>query len=263
MLTRHAITKRAEDDQVDAAAVVERDYVLAHIVAQLSHAAPSDGGRLVFKGGTALRFVHIEGYRYSADLDFTVIGGGEDAAISAVGAVLDMAREHAGLPHLTLSEGHSSVIEYIGPLGSARPKKLKLDLATEEHVAAIAQLSMGNIWPDLPAAVPFDVYPIEEISAEKLRCIIQRVQCRDLYDLYRLSENVGIDLASIRPLFEDKCRVKKIDPAVFAGRFADRVDRYRQRWGGEMSEHIADVPRFDAVERILRRNLRQSGFIGD
>ena len=65
MLTRHALTRRADTDGVDAA-VVERDYVLAHVVAQLHRARPQDGGRLVFKGGTALRFVHFPGYRYSA-----------------------------------------------------------------------------------------------------------------------------------------------------------------------------------------------------
>jgi hypothetical protein len=55
MLTRHAITQRADADGVDAA-VAERDYVLAHVIAQLHHAVPADGGRLVFKDGTALRF---------------------------------------------------------------------------------------------------------------------------------------------------------------------------------------------------------------
>ena len=79
MLTRHAITQRADADGVDAA-VAERDYVLAHFIAQLHHAVPADGGRLVLKGGTALRFPHILDYRYSADLDFTVTGGGDGPA---------------------------------------------------------------------------------------------------------------------------------------------------------------------------------------
>jgi len=52
VLTRHVLTRRADTDGVDAA-VVERDYVLAHVVAQFHHARPEDGGRLVFKGGTA------------------------------------------------------------------------------------------------------------------------------------------------------------------------------------------------------------------
>lgn len=262
MLTRHAITKRAEDDQVDAA-VVERDYVLAHIVAQLSHATLSGGGRLVFKGGTALRFVHIENYRYSADLDFTIIDSSEEAALAALDAVLEMAIAHAELPHLERSEGSSPGIEYVGPLGSGRSRRIKLDLATDEYVASVTQMAMGDVWPDLPTPIPFDVYPIEEIGAEKLRCVIQRVQCRDMYDLYRLSNDVGIDLSAIRPLFDDKCRAKGIDPGIFAERFGDRVDRYRQRWDTEMSEHIAEFPRFDDVERIVRRHLRQAGLLND
>ena len=40
MLTRHEIVRRADDDGVDAA-VAERDYVLAHIVAQLHRATPT------------------------------------------------------------------------------------------------------------------------------------------------------------------------------------------------------------------------------
>lgn len=262
MLTRHAITKRAHDDAVDAA-VVERDYVLAHVVAQLSHASSTDGGRLVFKGGTALRFVHMEDYRYSADLDFTILSGTAGDALAALTALLDAAKTHAGLPHLHLSERNPPVVEYVGPLGSDRPRKIKVDLATDEYVAEVVRLPMNAIWPDLPKPAPFEVYPLEEIGAEKLRCIIQRVQCRDLYDLYRLSEDVGVDLRSIRPLFEAKCRTKSIDAGTFGDRFTDRVGRYRPRWTTEMREHIAEIARFDDVERIVRRSLRQSGYLGD
>ena len=67
------MTRRADADGVDAI-VVERDYALAHIVAKLHGLAPGDGKQLVFKGGTALRFVYLDQYRYSADLDFTALG---------------------------------------------------------------------------------------------------------------------------------------------------------------------------------------------
>ena len=58
------ITKIASRDGVDAR-VVERDYVLAHIVALLS--SQDADARLIFKGGTSLRLLHFEEYRYSAD----------------------------------------------------------------------------------------------------------------------------------------------------------------------------------------------------
>jgi uncharacterized protein len=260
VLTRHALTRRADTDGVDAA-VVERDYVLAHIVAQLHHARPKDGGRLVFKGGTALRFVYLPNYRYSADLDFTVINGSAQEATGALGQVLEAARDHAGLPLLELTGDDKPAISYVGPLGAARPRQIKLDLATDEHVESVEERTLLDIWPDLPDPVPFAVYPIEEIGAEKLRCIIQRVQCRDLYDLYRLTEDAGLSLAETRPLFERKARAKNLEPGTFAQRFEDRAERYAQRWDTEMNEHLAGPPRFDDLVRVVRRHLRKAGLL--
>ena len=66
MFTLHAIIRRAPADGVDAA-VVDRNYVFAHIVAQLHCLELAPGSRLVFKCGTALRLVYLGAYRYSAD----------------------------------------------------------------------------------------------------------------------------------------------------------------------------------------------------
>jgi predicted nucleotidyltransferase component of viral defense system len=257
VLTRHAITQRADADGVDAA-VAERDYILAHVVAQLHRAIPGDGGRLVFKGGTALRFVHIAKYRYSADLDFTVINGSTGPAVAAIADALAAARQHAELPHLELTGGGIPTIGYIGPLRAGKPRQIKLDVTADELVESAEQRVIQDIWLDLPSPVAFGVYPLGEIGAEKLRCIIQRVQCRDLYDLFRLTEDRSVSLAEIRPLFERKARAKGLDPSSFRDRFEDRMERYKRRWNNEMSEHIADPPRFDDVARVVRRHLRST-----
>jgi predicted nucleotidyltransferase component of viral defense system len=255
MLTRHAIARKADADRVDAA-VVERDYVLAHVVAQLHPVMPNDGGRLIFKGGTALRFVHVGEYRYSADLDFSVVGGDTGPAVAALADALEAAKQHAGLPHLELTEADPPAVAYIGPLGAAKARHIKLDVAADEHVESVEQRVVRDLWPDLPDPVGFDVYPIEEIAAEKLRCVIQRVQCRDLYDLFRLTEDMSVSLTGIRPLFERKARAKGLDPTSFGDRFESRIERYRRRWNDEMSEHIAEPPLFDNVARVVRRHLR-------
>jgi predicted nucleotidyltransferase component of viral defense system len=260
VLTRHQITRRADADGVDAA-VVERDYVLAHIVAQLHRANMRDGGRLVFKGGTALRLVHIGKYRYSADLDFSVLDGSADAADESVAEVLAAARDHAGFSHLELTSADKPAISFIGPLESSKPRVVKLDIATDEYVEDVEQLRILPVWDDLPEPVPFSVYPISEIGAEKLRCIIQRVQCRDLYDLFRLVDDMELSLGGIRPLFERKCGAKSIDPATFRDRFEDRQDRYKNRWDTEMPEHLSDPPRFDDVVRLVRRHLRAANLL--
>jgi uncharacterized protein len=260
VLTRHAITRRADADRVDAT-TVERDYVLAHIVAQLHHAVPQDGGHLAFKGGTALRFVHISDYRYSADLDFTIIDGDIELAVAAIADALAAARQHAQLPRLELSGADPPTIDYIGPLGAGRPRHIKLDVTANELVESIEQRTIQDIWPDLPSPVAFDVYPLDEIAAEKLRCIIQRLQCRDLYDLFRLTEDMSVSLAEIRPLFERKAQAKGLDPASFRDRFENRIKRYKPRWDNEINEHIADPPHFDDVVRAVRRHLRHAALL--
>lgn len=70
MTTKGQITKVASRDGVDAR-VIERDYVLAHVVALIS--AHDADHTLVFKGGTSLRLltlasptVHISGQSGSA-----------------------------------------------------------------------------------------------------------------------------------------------------------------------------------------------------
>ena len=66
MINRAQITRRSADDEVSAR-TVERDYMLAHIVAAVSSIQEESG--LIIKGGTALRLCYFEDYRYSADLE--------------------------------------------------------------------------------------------------------------------------------------------------------------------------------------------------
>jgi hypothetical protein len=63
----------------------------------------------------------------------------------------------------------------------------------------------------------------------------------------RLTEDLKVDLSGIRGLFESKSPIKELDPASFADKFEDRVDRYRDRWAREMGEHLADPPRLEDV----------------
>ena len=70
-MNKAQITRRADEDEVGSK-TVERDYVLAHLVGAI--AQERFEFRLVFKGGTALRLCHFDDHRYSADLDFSIMG---------------------------------------------------------------------------------------------------------------------------------------------------------------------------------------------
>jgi predicted nucleotidyltransferase component of viral defense system len=55
--------------------VIEKDYVLGWLLAAIS-VEPELSPTWIFKGGTCLRKCYYETYRFSEDLDFTVIDGG-------------------------------------------------------------------------------------------------------------------------------------------------------------------------------------------
>jgi predicted nucleotidyltransferase component of viral defense system len=106
------------------------------------------------------------------------------------------------------------------------------------------------------------VYTLIEVASEKLRCVIQRLQCRDLFDLFLLFEVVQVDATGAAMVFRPKAEHRGIDPGAFAARYRERIDQYRKRWEAELREHVpGEIPRFGDVERRVTRHLRSAGLL--
>jgi hypothetical protein len=175
VINRNQIIRQADDDGVPAT-TVERDYILSHVLAAIANCEQAE--EIVFKGGTALRLCWFEDYRYSADLDFSLIGElDRPGALQAVAEALAVCRQALGLPALSLTDATPPRIEYTGPLG--RSRRLKLDLADDELVENTARRPVFRRYGD-QGECDCLAYALEETAAEKLRCVIQRLQCRDL-----------------------------------------------------------------------------------
>ncbi|HZK15584.1 MAG TPA: nucleotidyl transferase AbiEii/AbiGii toxin family protein [Solirubrobacterales bacterium] len=252
MIHPNLIKRKADEDGLSAS-VVERDYVLAHTLTAISK--HDEQGQIVFKGGTALRLCHFEDYRYSADLDFSLVGGlGVDGALQLIADALVECEETIGFPIICLTDGIPPRIEYIGPL-EAKPRRLKLDLADDELVEGTVTLPIARRYEDL-ASHRCLVYSLDEITAEKLRCVMQRLQCRDLYDLHELLVIHGVDAETVWPVFERKARHRNRDPGRFAARFENLTPEWERRWDRELMEYVLSPPHFDGALRAVRRELR-------
>jgi len=255
MITKAKIIRKASDEGVPAK-TVERDYALAHIIAAI--AVVNTDGMLVFKGGTALRLCHFEDYRYSADLDFSVLDASTADGLARIGEALKGVGDALFEPRLT--DASPPRISYTGPLEGYR--ELKLDLADDELVVNTEERPLIRRWDNLPPESTMRVYTTLEVAAEKLRCVIQRLQCRDLYDLHVLLSERGLDLGEAALLFEEKARHRGIDPAGFSARYERRVVEYEKRWERELTEHVqGEPPHFDAVQRAVARHLRRAKLI--
>lgn len=226
--------------------------MLTHIIDGLALLDPPAG--LIFKGGTALRLCFYDDYRYSADLDFSVAELSVADGLALLRRALERCSADIGFA-LSLREADQIFIDYVGPLG--RERNIKLDLADDELVLQTTRSAVIARYSDQPEERPeLATYTLEEIAAEKLRCIIQRLLCRDISDLHRLFVREGVDVDAVWPMFEEKARAKNIDPARFTDRLSTREPQYRQQWDEELSDLEPDIAPFEQVMRELRRKLR-------
>lgn len=255
MIGRGEVTKAANGFGVDAQ-TVERDYVLAHVAHQIARVG---GEHLVLKGGTCLRLAHFEQYRFSADLDYSLNAIDVGRALDVIDAAVTNTQQQTGMTALHLDRSSESLrIEYVGPLG-AKPRRIKLDLADDELLIEHADLPLVVAWRDLPAEALVHGYTLTEVCAEKLRCIIQRRQCRDVYDLWSLLENrSSVDLLDAWHRFERKAEHRGLRSLDFFGRWTNGSDWYRQRWDRELADYLGeDCPEFASVARAIDRNVAQ------
>lgn len=255
MIGRGEITKQAQRDGVDAQ-TVERDYVLAHTAVDIALVADE---RMILKGGTSLRLGHYDNYRYSADLDYSLLDITTSGALDLIAVALERCRNRIGIDMVTLdAQASPPRITYVGPLG-AKPRTLKLDLADNELVTEHASLPLVVSWRDLPDTASVRGYTLTEICAEKLRCIIQRRQCRDVYDLWNLlDERGGADLFDAWHRFERKAAHKDLDPHRFFERWGTGLDWYQRRWDDELADYLGGrLPTFDTVSRVLAQQIAE------
>lgn len=260
MIAKGFITQRANDEHLPAQ-TIERDYILSHLCADIG--AMGDG-RLVFKGGTLLRLCYFEDYRYSADLDFSAVDGlTVDGARALVGEAISACRARLEMPVLDLTDGDRapSWVTYIGPLG-AKPRKLKLDISDDELVTSRAHVALQRRWPDIPHDAAIEGYTLNEVSAEKVRCIAERLQCRDLYDIHELLDGGQVDALDAWHLYLRKAENdagrgrQRTPPREWSAMFERRLAAYSDRWDGELGDYLpGHVPRFDDIERRARRHL--------
>jgi predicted nucleotidyltransferase component of viral defense system len=210
---------------------IEKDYVLSWILNGIAHHHPLSHS-LVFKGGTVLKKFYFRDYRFSEDLDFTLLTPDVSNAtiFQQFQEVFEFVREAANIPLEIIEDnehedgGINFYIGYIGPLGGlSRNKKIKVDISkTELMVYQPVGRTCFKEYSDLDL---FDLhcYTLEEIMVEKMRSVMQRMQARDYYDIWYLLEEHGIDVAFIAREFSHKCHHKGLDPATFFIKLQQRI----------------------------------------
>ena len=247
---------------------IEKDYVLSWILQGIAtHKILSK--IIVFKGGTVLKKVYFDDYRFSEDLDFSLINDEieNQQIINYFKEAFNYVKEEANiiLGIIETNEhkdgGINFYISYTGPLGGGGAnKRVKVDISRNEvlEFSPIAK----NVFLTYSDQSEHKLlcYTLEEIVIEKMRSIMQRMQARDFYDLWYLSEIHGIDITFYTNEFVNKCKNKDLDPVNFFEKLENRLPLYKARWQKSMKEQIHDLPEFEQVKRETLRHLRNLKF---
>ena len=205
--------------------MLERDYCLAWFLVGLSQSRL--GHLLIFKGGTALKRCHFGDYRFSEDLDFTLARPSEFAEIrEGLEEVFEQVAQASGIRFAFEREDRQShvnsytfYLSYQGPLPN--PNTVKVDITISEVLLfLVEQRPVLRAYPefeDLPEDCPVAVYSLNEIASEKVVALSDtaRNEPRDLYDLWFLTVEAGVDLSQLVEAITEKLRFRqKISPAL-------------------------------------------------
>lgn len=248
---------------------IEKDYILSWILLAISkHVQLSEF--IVFKGGTVLKKVYFDDYRFSEDLDFTCLKDALDGKtiISWFTETFDFIMTEANIPlriidndsiqNNDLTKSVSFYISYIGPLGGqGNNKKVKIDISLGEKMVFNPVINKVIIpYSDL---VEYELlcYSLEEVLVEKMRSIMQRMQARDFYDLWYLLQEHGLDANLLISEFQVKCKSAGINHQDFHRKLQERQVQYKSRWKSSMSEQIKNLPDYEQVEREVLRHLKK------
>jgi len=264
MINREELLEFAREFQLEPN-VVEKDYALGWLLAGIAN-HPALRNTWIFKGGTCLKKCFFETYRFSEDLDFTL----RDPAHLDVGFLTNTFAEIANWIYDTSglelpSETHKfevftnprgsfsaqGRVGYRGPLGRAGdPPRMKLDVVHDEIVVLDPiRRPVHHPYSDCPDnGIDVLCYAFEEVFAEKVRALAERLRPRDLYDVVHLHRRADLqpDRAMVRSTLARKCEFKGIPVPTFNSlQNHPEITELQAEWENMLGHQLPVLPPFD------------------
>jgi predicted nucleotidyltransferase component of viral defense system len=249
--------------------VVEKDYALGWLLWGINH-HPTASRDWVFKGGTCLKKCYFETYRFSEDLDFSYLGSSSptvESLTQIMTEVSDLIMSEAGLefPKASIQfeifqnpRGSQSIqggIKYRGPVrpqvGLQHMQRIKIDLTLDEPLVLPAVTKqVEHQYSDRPTnGISILSYDYEEVFAEKIRALAQRLRPRDLYDVIHLHRRMDLapDRMKIYSTLESKCRLRGIKmPTMKSLETHDNRAFLESEWETQLKHQIPILPHFQS-----------------
>jgi predicted nucleotidyltransferase component of viral defense system len=259
---------------------IDKDWVLGHLL-NTFYSFDDIKSCFVFKGGTCLKKCYFEDYRFSEDLDFTLLDKNFPINFILLNKITQKAEEVSSIRYYVpeineqfyndVPQGYEVKIKFWGadhkPNSPVPPVNrwqtfIKLDISFSEKMFC-KPVYRQIIHPYSDSALinkTIPVYPMVEIMAEKLRSLIQRNRPRDIYDIWYIMQNAkNTNKKAIKELLLKKAETKNIQISnVDQFVNAQKLRKNKRAWESSLKQHlpINALPDFDMVYSELFKTIK-------
>ena len=237
--------RRLADEKGIPRDILEKDYALTNLLSVISEFPKLS--LIVFKGGTALKKIHFEEFRFSEDLDFTCL---EDVSDEFINFIKDkMKNLDVKFTEISdLEKKPNSVrfkVKYTMANGS--PASVRVDMSLRRDIIKdSSNMPVLHFYDTFPNTFEVPVMATEEIMAEKIRAIIYSRHPRHLHDVWYLNNHQ----VSLNPeMIKTKIKTAYNEKFVLSV-FSERIDEKKEEWIKDLEPLMPnDPPPFDVVSK--------------
>ena len=262
-LTNHDVKVWADEQSLPDLLFAELDYRLVKTLQEF-YSDDFLSKRLCMKGGTAINKLYLaETSRLSLDLDFNHLGSKEEVT-KEKRVIRELIME------LLKKQDNSYDVHYERPYGLTRIKaryktvggpvqNFKIEISHVERFPIIPPVKKKIKTPDGLADIV--TYTLEELTATKLRALLERFKARDIYDLFFISR-LKPDPKIIRKMFLYYFyRSRKVfNPKVH---YENIIKRYESgNYADDVTDFIKPTVTFDLAV-AAKDVISQYSFIND
>jgi len=235
---------------------IEKDYVISWVLWGIAQNELLNNN-LVFKGGTCLKKMHFEDYRYSEDMDFTL---GDDSVsdeniLENFNTIYEKVYEESRIKieliddSIDNHEASGSLkfkMSYSATHGS---DEIKVDVTRGEIIEFdVEHRIVLNNYSDLEeeGETLIHCYSLEEVLIEKIAALMGRTIPRDLYDFDYLIEEEGLELQDVYIEFMRKAENKGHNPKEFINKVMPKMKTFERDWNTSLGKQMTkdELPDF-------------------
>jgi Uncharacterized conserved protein len=235
---------------------VEKDYALNWILVAISREIDD---LMALKGGTAIRKTYIGDYRFSDDLDFTLLVNIDKNMLEKkVITAVKKSKAESGInfnENIRIEETPNKTYEMVTYFRMLRkmgsPLRIRLDITRSEDEKIILPLKRRSIIHPYSDRCRGKIlgYSLEEILAEKLRSLFQRTRPRDLYDVWYLLKRIEVEKSL--EILPEKFKLKGVSMDNLPMKRKD----FEHAWESSLKHQLKNLPNFDDVFNDVNKTI--------